>query len=127
MTRENPVGVDYRNAELQGFLVLHTRSTNETARGRRRAGSRSRSCTDEMGSVDLDLVTPFRAHFTQGKFRVFENDGVLDVSETNRDTGCISHGMSADVEYVGLESACGGTHDEMEAVFSVDSKTGELS
>lgn len=79
-----------------------------------------------MGGVDLDLVAPFSAHFAQSKSCVLEENIILDISEANGDTRCICHGVSANVEYVGLESARCGAHDEVEAVFGVDSKTGEF-
>lgn len=79
-----------------------------------------------MGSVDLDFVAPFSAHFTQSKSCILEKVIILDVSEANRNTRCVGHSVGANIEYVGLESARCGTHNEVEAVFSVDGKTGEF-
>lgn len=76
--------LDDGDAKLQSALIRHS-GCRTCATGRTRADWRC--CgrrTHEMRRVDLDLVAPLGAHFAQGELRVFKEDGVLHVAETDR-------------------------------------------
>jgi len=61
-----------------------------------------------MRSVNLNLVAPLRAHLLERELCILEEHRVLDITEADRDTRCISHCMCTDADQIGLEYSCRG-------------------
>lgn len=88
-------------AELQCLLVFDTRSSGDTSRSLRTIRSCSWRGTNKVRRINLDLVTPFRLHFLQRLFGIFQEGWVLHISETNGNARGVGNGMCTDVEEVG--------------------------
>ena len=101
MTRQNPMRLHDWYTELQCSLVLYPwRTTGVPSRsspGRRG----SWSCTHEVGSINLDFITPLRAHIPQRQFRILQQHGILYIAKTNGYSRGIRHSVRPDAKYVG--------------------------
>lgn len=119
MTRQDPLGLNNRYAQLQRLLVFDARACDDAVGGIRPAGSGSGSCADEVGGINLNLVAPLCTHLAERDLRVFEQDLVFYRSETDGDAGGVSHCVRADVKEIGGVYACRCAQDKLEGVLGV--------
>lgn len=120
MTRQNPGRLDNWDTQLQRLLILHAGCTGHTSHSLCTPRGGSRSSTNEMCGVDLNLITPLRTHLAQRHLRILKQDRILNITETDGDTRRICHSMSSNAEEVGSESSGGRSEDELECVFGVE-------
>lgn len=77
-----------------------------------------------MRRINLNLLSPFRAHFSQREFRVLQQDRVLDVAKTDTDTRCVLHRVRPHANDIGRVCASCRAKDKLKCVFRVDFHAG---
>lgn len=86
-------------------------------------GSRSGRRAYKVGCVDLNFVAPFRLHLSQCELGIFQQNAVLDISETNRNSGGVCYSVCANANEIRWEGASSCAKDELERVLSIEFKT----
>ena len=100
VTRQDPLWLDYGDAELESLLVLNSGTCDSTARRAHGARSSSGSGAYKVGGVYLDLVAPFCTHLPKRHLRVLKQDLVFNRSEADGDARSVGHGVRAHAEEI---------------------------